>query len=90
MAQRTYRDPDQPGKQTTLGELDRRVDFRGRHRCVRCGGPPPAPELFICVLCQVDPDQVAERRKVEEAETNAAEQRRMLVELYGWRGGWWR
>jgi hypothetical protein len=84
--QRTYRDGPH---RTTLGDLRRDVDRRTR-RCVRCGLMPPAPDLFICGGCEAEPATMAERRAVEEEVLDPVEQRRVLVDAYGWRGGWWR
>ena len=59
------------------------------HICVRCGDRQAAPELYICAACLEDPDQARERAIVEEYVYGHAEQRRTLVDTFGWRGGWW-
>jgi hypothetical protein len=65
------------------------VSDRIRHRCVRCGLVPPAPELFICASCREDPAAMLEVRNIEESFTDYREQRKALM-LFGWAGGWWR
>jgi hypothetical protein len=56
-------------------------------RCVRCGLRPRSAETFLCASCLGDPDAHLETaRALELANGDAA--RRLVIERYGWAGGW--
>ena len=57
-------------------------------KCVRCGAYARAPELLVCVHCKADPDRLREQAVVAEAAMDYSAQRRLLVERFGWYGGW--
>lgn len=61
-----------------------------RYRCcVRCGLDPAADDAYLCAECRADPATDFERRVAEESVMGYRDQRRLLVDLFGWRGGWW-
>ena len=57
--------------------------------CVRCGLEPARAGTYLCADCRADPSADFERRIAEESVVGYRDQRRLLVDLFGWRGGWW-
>lgn len=57
--------------------------------CVRCGLIPAASGVYLCPDCRADPSAGFEQRIAEESVMTYRDQRRLLVDLFHWRGGWW-
>ena len=57
--------------------------------CVRCGKDGRYMESWLCQACYRDPKRINEQKQVEAAAwSDYGAMRKMLIEKFGWFGGW--